>query len=234
MVTPIAFFDMLETFGQPGCTICNLLVRTVDQYLDSLLYEYANTRESHRTFRDRRGMCNEHGWQLLQHKGSSLGIAILYKAAVDEMLKMVDQTPGVSRLWNSKSPGASVAERLDPVGQCPACTILTDSEKSYVQVFCDHLTDERLQNAYRGSAGLCLPHFQQTLRQARTRDQLQLLIDIQSNIWRKLKAELNEFIDKTDYSRAQEAMGAEGDSWQRAVGQTCGQRGLFGLDARLR
>ena len=41
-----------------------------------------------------------------------------------------------------------------------------------------------------------------------------------------------EFADKNDYQRMHEAMGAEGDSWQRAIGQMAGEKGIFGIRGR--
>lgn len=62
MVTPVTYFDLIDYFPQPGCAICNLLRRNVDRSLDALLYEYVGDPDSHRVFRQRRGLCNEHSW----------------------------------------------------------------------------------------------------------------------------------------------------------------------------
>jgi hypothetical protein len=90
LTTPLAYFDLIVTFATPGCAVCNLVLSDVDQYLDSLLYEYVNERETHRTFRASRGLCNEHSWQILRYSGSSLGIAILSHAVIDELFDGAD------------------------------------------------------------------------------------------------------------------------------------------------
>jgi hypothetical protein len=242
MVTPLAYFDLVETFPKPGCAVCNLVLRDVDHFLDSLLYERVNEPDSHRAFRARRGLCNEHAWQLIRYKGGALGIAILYNATLDEVLKVVEQVPmamptapsGIGRFLNSStdSAGLSLAERLEPTLPCPACELRNGSERGYVRVLSEYIEDTRLQEAYRASDGLCLPHFRQVLRLLKTAERFRLLVSVQSAIWRKLKADLNEFMEKNDHRRAHEAMGAEGDSWQRAARRMAGEKGVFGSDPR--
>jgi hypothetical protein len=242
MVTPLGYFDLIETFPKPGCAVCNLVLRDVDHFLDYLLYERVNEPDSHRAFRARRGLCNEHAWQLTRYKGGAVGIAILYNATLDEVLKIVERIPsatpaapaGIGRFLNSStdSEGSFLAVRLEPAGPCPACTLLRGSEDGYVHVLTEYIDDPQLQDAYRASEGLCLPHFRQVLRLVTNPEQLQLFASIQATIWRKLKADLNEFIEKNDHRRAHEAMGSEGDSWQRAVRRMAGEKGVFGSDPR--
>lgn len=236
-----AYFDLIETFAKPGCALCALALRDVDHFLDLLLYERVNEPDSHRAFRASRGLCSEHGGQLVQHKGGALAIAVLYKATVDEVLKVMAQSTvdgqsqsGFARLLNANggARGINLADQLEPQGPCMACQLLADSEERYVQVMIQHLADARLQEAYRTSEGLCLPHFRQVLRQVRDSSHLRLLISIQTAIWEKLKAELQVFIDKNDHYRSRESMGVEGDSWQRAIKRMAGERGVFGVEPR--
>jgi hypothetical protein len=89
---PIDYYALIEAFGQPGCAICTLLLRSADRFLDSLLYEQVNESQTQRAIRARRGLCNEHAWQLTRYVGNALGIAILYRAAVDEVLSILERT----------------------------------------------------------------------------------------------------------------------------------------------
>ncbi len=233
MVTPLGFFDLIETFPEPGCAICKLLLRDVHQFLDNLMYEFVNERETHAAFRAARGLCNEHSWQASRIKGTSLGLAILYRATVDEVLKIVQQAepPGPSPLARWRGAGGEIiAKRLDPAGTCPACDALLEAEARYLQIFSQYFA--RLEDVYRMSSGLCLPHFQQALREMRDPAHLRKVIAIQLDVWTRLKAELEEFADKNDYQRMHETMGAEGDSWQRAIGQMAGEKGIFGIRGR--
>ena len=79
MVTPFSFYNMIEAFKEPGCVICNMLENTMEDFVSSLLYEYANDIPVQDKFKDGRGLCNEHSWQMLEYRGGgALGIAVLY------------------------------------------------------------------------------------------------------------------------------------------------------------
>lgn len=241
MTTPLAYFDLVETFATPGCAVCNLVLRDVDHFLDSLLYEYVNDRDTHRIFRASRGLCNEHSWQLLRYTGSSLGIAILYRAVVDEVLKTIESVPttpaaasGLARLRgnHARSSATSLADQLEPTEMCLACKLQSEVEQRYLHTLSTYIADDKIDAAYRASAGLCLTHFQVLLRQMQTSNSsvhLEQVVTIQRTIWLGLKAELEEFADKSSHERMHEAMGREGDSWQRAIASVAGEKGVFGL-----
>jgi hypothetical protein len=215
--------------------VCRLALRDVHRSLDSLLYEYVNEPETNDAFRQMRGLCNEHSWQLRQFKGSVLGIAILYEAALDEVLKVVDGatvTPSsrLARLLgaNGEQSAANLAQRLEPEAPCLACTVLEQGETRYVKLLSDHVGNKRVEHALRASDGLCLPHFWQALRAANGTENARLLIAIQRAIWSALKDELNLFMAKYDAQHAGQPMGEEGTSWQRAIARMAGEKGAFG------
>jgi hypothetical protein len=234
---PLSYLDLIETFPRPGCAVCNLVLRDADRFLDGLLYESVNLPETHQAFRAARGLCNTHSWQLLRYTGYSLGISILYRAVLDEVLTLLDQAsdpqPGLARLWGggAAADASKLADHLEPSAPCLACKVMGDAEQRYLKMLGQHL-DQPLEAAYRASDGLCLPHFRQALRQTRAPEQFRSLIALQRAIWSKLKADLEEFADKTDYRRAHEPMGAERDSWQRAVGRMAGEKGVFSVNPR--
>ena len=59
----------------------------------------------------------------------------------------------------------------------------------------------------------------------RSRAAFDTLRDIARERYAVLRAELDEFIRKNDYRFQSEGMGAEGDSWKRAVGLMTGRPG---------
>src|SRR5262245_17547672 len=93
MITPLAYFDLIETLPEPGCAVCNLVLRDVAHFLDLLLYERVTEPETHRAFRARRGLCNEHSSRLVQLRGGAVGAAVLYRAALNEVLAIIEQLP---------------------------------------------------------------------------------------------------------------------------------------------
>jgi hypothetical protein len=123
--------------------------------------------------------------------------------------------------------GAKLADQLEPLAECLACATLRRSQDSHVAALGEHINDPRLSDAYRTSDGLCLPHVRAVLRAAPGAN-VETLVAIQSAHWVKLKAELQRFADKYDINHADETMGAEGDSWRRALALLAGGRDVFG------
>ncbi|MBN1428882.1 MAG: hypothetical protein JXB07_10900 [Anaerolineae bacterium] len=234
---PLAYHELRDVFIKPGCAICNLLKRDIEHYIDTLLYEFTLDLDVNKAFREGRGFCNEHGNQILEHKGSSLSIAILYQAIVSDLLKVVDQASGgpssrpiLARLLRADADDG-LAAQLGPSRTCMACDMLAEAEGRYVQALSEHIGDEPLREKYEQSEGLCLSHFRKVLRQTRNPAHYQIMISTQQAIWVRLKAELDEFIAKNDYQRT-DPMGVEGDSWSRAARRIAGEKGIFGLDRR--
>lgn len=236
MITPLSYHDLIETLPRPGCVICNLAKRDVSRRIDSLLYEYVNEPETHTAFRASRGLCNEHAWQLTKQTGYVLGVAILCRAAIHEVLKIIDNTPaqpatsraGLGRLLGGSQPGVStLADALEPAGPCLACEALVEAERRYVEVLAEYLAQERVIDALRRSEGLCLPHFRATLRYVRSPADLQNLLAAQQAIWERLYSELGTFIEKHDHQK-RAPMGYERDSTVRAIRGLAGEQGVFG------
>lgn len=242
MVTPmmpLSYFNLIEACAEPGCPICRLLRTDAERALDALMYENANDPDSHREFRQGRGLCNTHGWQLGRLAGYALGTAILYRAAVNEVLTVMDRivkpaAPLPRLLRGARRPtGATLAAALEPEAPCFVCQLLSVSEPTYLQVFAQFLADDKLLTAYRTSDGLCLPHVRGLLRYV---DRLEAastttFLSIQQAIWERLEAELWEFADKARVERMTETVGSEADSWQRAIGSLGGAPEVFGLRA---
>ncbi len=231
---PLNFYDLVETFPQPGCALCRMIEHDVERFLDSQMYEYVNTPDTHFAMRDSRGLCATHSAQLIDYGAQVLGIAILDASVLGEVMKLVDQhssrKPGNARWWSrSASPGSALADVLEPTRSCMACDKLEQATRLHIHTFVTYLADPRIQDAFRASSGLCLPHYQMALRESTTPALTETLTTIQMNRWEKLKAELDLFADKYDIRRADIAMGAEGDSWRRALALISGSPRLFGL-----
>jgi hypothetical protein len=85
-----------------------------------------------------------------------------------------------------------------------------------------HLAEPEVAAGYVAAGGLCLPHLQAVLGQA-SEAAARTLAEWQATAYRRLRDELDELIRKHDYRFAGEPIGAEADSWQRAVAQIVGE-----------
>lgn len=218
--TPLGYYDLLEAFAQPGCALCRLLEHDVDRFLDNLLYEYPTDPTTQNAFRASRGLCHEHSWQLTRYN-SALAVAVLYNAALDELLNISEKTPPEKGRRGKSSP---LADALEPTKPCPACVVRSDSEKRYLNVIGEYIAGDRLRDAFAKSDGLCLPHFREALSTS-TPDSARTLTAIQREKWAALKGEVETFLHKMDAHYHQE-IGTEATSWLRALARLAGEKHL--------
>jgi len=235
--TPMDYFELIETFPRPGCAVCSLVRRDIDRHIDGIVYGFMDTEEMRNAFRAARGLCSEHGWLLRQNKfGNVLGIAKLYAATLDEVLTILDDqppmTPPPSRLGRFLGNGvqeSKLADALEPRAECMVCAGADEREAEYLRIFSQSLNDERFMTIFIASDGLCLPHLRQALRLLKDPADSQRLIEIQHEIWTRLKAAVESFASKQNYEHIDELNAEEAKSWARAIAQMGGDRGVFGL-----
>jgi hypothetical protein len=168
---------------------------------------------------------------LADYPAGVLGVAILHQAVLDELLTLTAAPArangGLSRWMGGGTP--TLAERLEPTATCFVCDALERVEALHIRALVDHILEPALAEAYRASRGLCLPHFRQSLRAAPSTAAHDRLTALQADIWRALKAELDAFTLKYDVNHADQAMGAEADSWRRATEALGGDPFVLGL-----
>ena len=223
MTTPFGYYDLLETFPQPGCAVCRLLQRDVERFLDTLLYEHPIDRITQSNFRASRGLCHEHTWQLPRYN-NALAVAILYDAVLDEVMRIGTQSPerpsGLARLRGTIN---ALANALAPQQPCPACVVRDDAGIRYLQIIGEYVGEERFGGAFRQSDGFCLPHFRGALRFAPDSESARILASVQNANWSKLKGELELFLHRMD-AHYQERMGDEATSWLRTLARIAGEK----------
>lgn len=220
---PFSYYEIIDACGKPGCPVCRMLQVETDRFLYALLFEYVTEPEAHHSIRASRGLCRVHSWQLRRQRMSSVSIAVLYEAVLDEALNIIgnsEQPAALSRmqrLLGGSSAGAALAEQLQPKAPCMCCEALATSEDGYVRTLAESVTEPRVLAAYQASEGLCLPHMRQVLAVTRDDNVLQAILSTQRAIWSRLKEELALFRARVDAAGGHGKMGAEGSSWLRAV-----------------
>lgn len=226
------YYDLIETFPEPGCAFCRLSQRESRRYLDSLLYEYVAIPSAQNTFRASRGLCHTHAWELTEIRDGVLGITVFYEQALDEVLSILGNGPSgglkLPRRRGNKS-GVGLAADLAPERECSCCIHVAQTDTTLIRDVVDGLGDSRFVEAYQGSTGFCLPHLTRILPEIRDAKHVQTLVTTQRAIWAKLQAELLMFIDKHGTRHGDNvfvAMEGEADSWRRAL------NALAGLDTR--
>ncbi len=226
------YYDLLEAFKLSGCPICRLLKGDAHRFLDTLLYEFVADRTIQAEFRQSRGLCNVHAWELTELRGGNVGTAILCQVVLDEVSTLLGSavkkaSSPLNRLFGQQTEGALLAERLEPAEHCMCCVAVNASEKRYLETLAESLAEPEVHAAFTGSAGFCLPHFRMLLKEVSRDEVREVLIDGQTVIWKALIAELELFRYKVDPRWAGDPMGVEGNSWLRATEMIAGGERVF-------
>lgn len=228
--------DLLAALAQSGCALCRLLDDTADRLVDSILFESVNDVGVRDELNAARGLCGRHA-PLLVRTGGALGSATMMQGVIKVLLRELDaggitaESPSRLRIL-LRAGGAEVshpaAERLAaalaPQAPCPVCAHEATYAAHYVETLLRQATPgSPLAAAYGASDGLCLPHFRDVVARGLPGPALATLVDAQRAIWQRLNGELDEFLRKSDYRFQKEPMGAERDSWRRAISAMSGQ-----------
>ncbi|MDQ5829094.1 MAG: hypothetical protein M3324_04280, partial [Actinomycetota bacterium] len=113
-------------------------------------------------FRASLGLCERHVGGMLE-KGDGLGVAILYRAAVKELLGLLSEIPDAPRsqaslaklLGRSTRVGPAVRE---PGDGCMVCVAEAEAERRYLRVLLDGTEDGSLGGLLGGSGSVCVRH----------------------------------------------------------------------------
>jgi hypothetical protein len=232
-----AYRDLKEAFAQSGCPICRLEADLSNRLLDGLVYEQVNDPGLRNRIRRAKGFCQRHSW-MLDRSGASLGVAIIYRDLVRDMLASLD---GARRAYlappsSEPSLGALFRRGLQrprhdksqaiTAATCPICVRVEEIRKTWFSMLLDDVRKGGdLSELYsRSSDGICRPHFEQILASARDRAAAEKLIGLQQSIWKALEHSLSEAIRKSDYRFKDEPLGEDGTAWLRAIAACAGEK----------
>jgi len=226
----------MDACREGGCPVCRLEQQSVERYLENQFYENVNSPRWRESLRASLGFCHEHAWLTVDRRlGDALGFSIIYRDLLNSVLMRLEETgspPQSSPQWTAllrkfpEKTRISVARMLNaiiPAGRCPVCEHREAKTREIVTVLVDGLKKPEILDALRSSSGLCLPHLQQSLEKVRDVGATEKLILLHREKMEGLKAELEEYIRKSDY-QVQESFGREGDAWRRAIALVVGAR----------
>jgi len=202
-------YELRLACQKPGCPVCTLIQRAGARYIEGTFNESMLDPGIRQNLAESMGFCYEHTWQSIDLKLSeALGHAILYQDIVKNVLNTIKE--------NENNPGQQLTSALDQVKECPACRIEEDTLERIVDSLVAALRDQDFIGEFQQSTGLCLPHLKRLLPRLDKKRQATIL-DHQRVRMESLKAELAEFIRKSDYRFRDEVIGKEGDSYKRAA-----------------
>ena len=227
-------YDLLQACHKPGCPVCRVEQGAVERYIGNLFYESVNDIQIRERLRSSLGFCREHARLTVDHSlGNALGVAIIYQDVINNILKQLKsdaETPRTRR-WSTllqrvpEQIGETVQRvlyALTPQKHCVACQQRDRTLHLISLSLMESLQEPEMQEALRTSDGLCVPHLKKAFEAVIDPGVCDVLLSIHHEKLESLRAELAEFIRKNDYRFKEEGIGAEGDSWRRAIGRLTG------------
>lgn len=220
-------FELEEALHQPGCAVCRLVERAGSSYLEYILYDLVNDPDVQKKFRASLGLCERHAQGMLE-KGDGLGVAILYRAVVNELLGLLSKAPDAPRSQASLARLLGRPTRTDPTipepgDGCTVCKAEGEAERRYLQVLLDGARDGSLNDLVGGSGNVCVRHLSRASLVAGGRLPT-ALIDATREVFEDLESDLGRYVQHSDYRFRDEPWGKERDSWKRVVAQMLGRR----------
>jgi hypothetical protein len=232
--TPAFYFDIIEILAQGRCPACELVRQKPLHYIDHALYGLVTDPQAQNLFAETGGYCRRHAALLLNIPwGSALGVAILYNRLIEDVsdglrADLGEQAVYAKRvdwrriLFSARGHDKKTGREDNP--DCLACRVERETEQGVLQTLIDTLRagDPRMSEAVEGREGFCLYHLDAALQRNPGEPAAVRLRRHGLRRAEKLLAELKEFMRKSDYRFSKETMGAEGDSWMRAVAWVTG------------
>jgi hypothetical protein len=158
-----------------GCVLCALTERSVARYLDILAYEFVNDIPTRDQLRTSRGFCTQHAWQLLEQVRDPMGIGIIYRDVVNDVVKTLERyvsahRPTSPRLGAEARDARIVAAKLRPRRTCIACDQARMTDLDNLHAVGRYLAEPAFASLYTQSTGVCLWHARRLLERTRAKD----------------------------------------------------------------
>jgi len=224
----VGYRDLLADLGRPGCPVCHGSHRAAWRYLDALLWEFVNDPGVRAHLRGTHGFCREHAQMavaLAAGQGEGLGMAILY----EDLLRNAQRAAGLAveaggrrRTWWRRRERGDVLAASTP---CPACESAARVADNYLRILARAAPDSEPGGLVRQPGrGLCLPHLAAGLGRAGTLEERERLVHCFEHGATDLRAELREYLRKSDYRFRHEGFTpGEASAWRRAVHRLVGE-----------
>lgn len=209
-------YELRLAFHKPGCPVCSLVQRAGARYIEGTFNESMLDPGIRQKLVISNGFCYEHTWESINLKLSdALGHAILYQDLVKDAIKKIGE--------NERDTGSKLASALEPATACPACQVEEAALERIVNTIAIAILKQDFVAEFKGSSGICIPHLKFLLPKLDA-NRRAIVFSIQQACLENLKAELAEFIRKSDYRFRDEIIGKEGDSYKRAADLIKGKR----------
>jgi len=228
--------DLERLLQQEGCPIC----RVCDEHLERgrfwFFTEAYGEGSGVRKYIDYWGFCEKHT-RMVAKIGPKWQKSVIYSWIINDKMPIIQGLLGalesyrksnfVKRTVALKALRKAISDAR-PRGGCIFCENITWTANYYIRTLLDALTHAEIQDLYRRSSGLCMPHFFQALESLKEKyvPQLQEIVKVQLERLDQLKNDFEEFFRKEDYRFSHEPKDKEQFAWIRAMKRFLGETEL--------
>jgi Family of unknown function (DUF6062) len=156
-------------------------------------------------------------------------VAILYRAALYELLGHLSKVPDASKSEVSLTKFFGRSTKEDPAipepgDGCMVCDVEQEAQRRYLRALLDGVAQGSLeQSLLDGPGSVCVRHLSRAFVLAGER-LLLTLIDAAREALADLEADQGRYVRHSDYRFRNEPWGKERDSWKRVVIRMFGER----------
>mgnify|MGYP006283833237 CR=1 FL=1 len=153
---------VLEELPGRGCPACREVNGAIDEYLRRTLYGRITDRRFRAAFDAAGGFCHSHARRLASFS-DGLAISLLYETPLRESGASWSPRERLARWLRGVLPGGRNYRGFRVSGNCPACDRHEEFERHYLSVLRRYWDRRELEEAFKQSEGLCLPHYRRLL-----------------------------------------------------------------------
>lgn len=234
--------DLKQALRQPGCPLCRLLREADRRYIGTFLRESKDDGRMLVRLLGCWGLCARHASALAHleplERGDGLGTGTLYDWLLDQARRLLEEfrreldpdpragPPARRRSRRSERRRERLLSWLGRRGACPAC----DDQRWYAEYVVDGFLRAlepaaglpAIQEMYRASDGLCLPHWRATRGLRSSPGIRDLVTDKQREVVAALKAALDAELERGVGAEPGEGGTGEASAVRRALATVAG------------
>ncbi len=175
-------WEALAMLSEEGCPICRRCAEQLERaYFWFTTESYGEWPAIHRII-ESSGLCQEHFWDLVQRAGRRYQLSYVGQYLTEDLHAKLAEVAWAAVIdGNAKRNAHQLAlavKKLRRSRPCQFCEGLEESSEWALMELIDGLKYSDVQEAFRRSSGLCMPHFRQALERADVW-RAKLLIEVQ-------------------------------------------------------
>ncbi len=222
--------DAFDTDSE--CPLC-LMKKTLEEHAIDFTMGPSYMEDEVRAETDKIGFCSHHVEKLYENQ-NRLGLSLMLKTHMDKIIKDLERLSGGIQLsspslFKKKTEPSGVKAYIDHLDEsCYICNKINGTFNRYIDtIFTLYKNDSNFRNKFRQSKGFCTSHYgllyeevQRHLGGDKAKDFIKSLNAIYLNNIKRVREDLEWFIDKFDYRYVNESWKNSKDALPRSINKT--------------